>query len=273
MANTINSNTISGSSVNTTTGAGGSTSSTNYSAGGEDALAALIQQLLGGGTAEQKASQANVDSEIVANRGTRAGYTKQAAFSDAEGAMNQQLRLAMEKLIPSLTRSAEGAGTSKSSMRALLLQDAASKSAESSAALGLKASVDYGNISSNLSQILAGLAKGTPVTDALLKAIDLSKGQSSQSVNSPSSSSSGSGSGNQNVNGNRIGSFGSNMLNTPSALPPSPDANFKISGAWGSEYAGESSDQYSNLYGSLNNGNIASASQITNPNGWSNYSF
>lgn len=155
-------------------------SGSQFFAGGEEALATLIAQLLAGGTPEQKTEQTNRQQEVQSVRGQRAGYTKEAAFADAQGAQAQQSRLVMEKLIPSIIAAASGAGSSKGSMRALLTQDAANKAAESAAALGLKASVDYGNISGGMNQVLEALTRqGNPITDSLLKALEISKGQRS----------------------------------------------------------------------------------------------
>lgn len=169
-----------------------SSSGTKFFAGGEDALALLIQQLLGGGTPEQKAEQIRRLEEIQAVRGQRADYTKEAAFTDAKGAQNQQSRLAMEKLIPSIIAASQGAGTSQNSMRALLTQDAANKAAESAAALGLKASVDYGNIAGGMNQVLEALTRqGNPITEALIKALAISKGDLNTQVSGGVNSSGG----------------------------------------------------------------------------------
>jgi hypothetical protein len=184
---------------------------TNFSSGGDKALQDLINQLVGGGTPEQQASRAKRNEEITTVRGQRADYSKAAAFADAQGAMSQQQRKALEELIPQLTRSAEGAGTSQSSLRALMIQDAANKAAESSAALGLKASVDYGQIGTNLSSILEALTRqDNPQTKALLEAIQLSKGQNSEttgngSINMPASTGGG-------VNSNRMGPVRASLL-------------------------------------------------------------
>ena len=180
------------SNVSYGSGNGGSTStsssSTNFAAGGEDALAILLQQLLSGGTDEQIASRQDRQEEITSARQLRADYSKESAFNDAALVVRQQQRKALEEILPSLVRSAEGAGTSKNAMRALMLQDAANKAAESSAAVGLKASVDYGNISSNLTNVLENLTRqDNPVTSALLNAINLSKGQSSTSTSTSNS--------------------------------------------------------------------------------------
>jgi hypothetical protein len=169
-----------------------SQSSTNFSAGGEAALAALIQQLLNGGTTEQKQNRTQRNEEIASVRGIRNDYSKADAMNDANLVIRKQQREALEELLPSLVRSAEGAGTSKNAMRALMVQQAATQAAESAAALGLKASVDYGNISANLSGVLENLTKSdNPVTNALLSAINLSKGQSSSSQTTTGNNSSG----------------------------------------------------------------------------------
>lgn len=141
------------------------------------ALNGLIQQLLGGGTQSMAEQRANLLAEINAVRNLRGGYSKENAFADAQGAMNQQLRQTLEKLMPSIVRAAEGSGTSANSMRALLMQEAASKAAESASSLGLKAAVDYGGLSGNFSQVLANLVSQTdPVSKALLDALGIAKG-------------------------------------------------------------------------------------------------
>lgn len=180
---------LSGSYVNTSNGSSSSSTGggTTYAAGGEDALRTLLAQLLGGGTPEQRAAEALKQQQVQSLQGQQGDYSKQAAFTDAQGSVDQASRLALEKLIPSITKAAEGAGTSASSMRALLLQDSANKAAESASALGLKASTDYGNISNGLSQILASLTKGNPVTDALIQALQISKGTEGSSSTSSSS--------------------------------------------------------------------------------------
>lgn len=164
-------------------GAASSSSGTTFAAGGEDVLKALLQQLLGGGTPEQRAEQARRIEEINAVRQQRGDYSKEAALADSQAVSARESRLALEKLVPSISRAAEGAGTSASSMRALLLQDAAQRAAESAAALGLKASVDYGNISTGLSGVLNSLTQqNNPITKALIDALAISKGQNSTSV-------------------------------------------------------------------------------------------
>lgn len=182
--------------LNMSNGSAQSSSGTNFAAGGQDVLRTLLQQLLGGGTAEQRAERAARLEEINAVRQQRGDYTKEAAFIDAEAVSARESRLALEKLVPSLTRAAEGAGTSASSMRALLLQDAAAKAAESAAALGLQTATNYGNISASLSGVLANLTQpNNPVTQALLDAISLSKGQTSTSSGDSKTSSNNSGGG------------------------------------------------------------------------------
>ena len=246
-----------------------STSGTNFYAGGEAALKQLIEQLLGGGTAEQRAEQIRRLEEVQNVRGQRADYTKAAAFADAKGAQNQQSRLAMEKLIPSIMAAAQGAGTSQSSMRALLMQDAANKAAESAAALGLKASVDYGNISGGMNQVLEALTRqGNPITDALLKALEISKGSNSNQISGGSSSSSGqSAYGNVSYGGTMAPiKWGDDLLDGTFQVNAPPSTT--ISGVWGEGNSG---------YGTLGDPSTAG---LTNPNAgpintnnWDSFTF
>lgn len=167
-------------STSNKSGTSSSTSTTNMDPASLAALTALIAQLSGGGGNQQSA---DLQQEIATNRASREDYSKNAAFTDAQGAMGAQMRKMLEQLLPSITRSAEGSGTSQNSLRALLTQDAAAKAAEGGASLGLQAATQYGGINANLSQILAGLvSQDDPATKALLAALSIAKGAQSEST-------------------------------------------------------------------------------------------
>lgn len=141
------------------------------------ALNALIAQLQGGGTANQQADRAARSQEVGNLQGQREGYSKQAAFADAKGLMAQQMRLALEKLMPSINSAALGAGASGSSMRALLVQRAAENAAQNAEAAGLGAAVQYGGVAGSLSNTLASLLNhDDPATQALVQALSVAKG-------------------------------------------------------------------------------------------------
>lgn len=124
-----------------------------------DALNVLLQQLLNGGTMEMQQAQAARGTEVNRTRAQQARYSPEAAFADAQGLMAQLMRQAMEKNVATITRSAEGAGTSANSMRALLTQDALTRAAESAAAQGLNASANYGQIGASLAGVLERLTQ------------------------------------------------------------------------------------------------------------------
>lgn len=176
------SSTTNGSSNSATNQSGSSSSSTqtdtrNMSAQSEAALNTLIRQLLGGGTQQMAQERAIRQQEIGAVQGIRSGYSRENAFGDAQGAMAQQMRLALEKMMPQLVRASEGAGTSQNSMRALMQQQAANQAAESASALGLKAAVDYGGLQTNLSSVLERLtAANDPTANLLINALNVAKG-------------------------------------------------------------------------------------------------
>jgi hypothetical protein len=180
------SGTASGTQTATTSGTQTTAASTqNMDPQSLAALQTLIAQLMGGGTQAMANDQAARKGEIKNVQAQRAGYSKEAAFADAQGLMAQTMRQVMERLIPSISRSAEGAGASQSSLRALLLQDAASKAAESSAAQGLNAAVNYGQVSGGMNQVLEALTRpDNTVSNALLQALQIAKGavQNTQGV-------------------------------------------------------------------------------------------
>jgi hypothetical protein len=141
------------------------------------ALEALIRQLMGGGTTEMRQDRATRDAETDQVRNIRSSYSKPNAFIDAEGLMSQQMRRTMEQLIPAISRAAEDAGSSGGALRALLLQDAAQRAAESSSALGAQQAVSYGGIAVNLSQVMENLTRpDDPATAALLSALGIARG-------------------------------------------------------------------------------------------------
>jgi hypothetical protein len=182
-----NSNTIQNTSSTT------KTSQTNMDPQSKAALDLLIKQLMGGGTQQMAEDRARRIQEIQALQSQRAGYTKDAAFADAQGAMAGQLRAVLEKIAPSLVRAAQGAGTSQSSLRALLTQDMAARAAEASASTGLQAATSYGGINAQLSGVLSNLINSPdPVAAALLQALNIAKGATSSSTSSTNGTTTGS---------------------------------------------------------------------------------
>lgn len=247
-----------------------SSSGTQFFAGGEDALTLLIQQLLGGGTPEQRAEQIRRMEEVQAVRSQRADYSKEAAFTDATGAQNQQSRLAMEKLIPSIIAASQGAGTSQNSMRALLTQQAANQAAESAAALGLKASVDYGQIANGQNQVLEALTRqGNPITDALLKAIELSRGSRENKVTGSNTAGGGQSSyGNVSYGGTMAPTrWGDDLLD--GTFNPGPAPTYNMDSFSGSNFTNkELEQQYIAQYG-----NKAVPTFGTSAGGWEDFTF
>jgi hypothetical protein len=152
----------------------------NLSGSQTAALDSLIRQLLSGGTPEMKAAIAARQHETGQVGAIRDSYSKEAAFGDSQGLISQQMRRTLEQLLPSINRAAEDAGSSGGALRALLLQDAANKAAESSAALGVQTAGTYGGIAANLSQVMERLTQQDPtVTTALLNALNVAKGATS----------------------------------------------------------------------------------------------
>jgi hypothetical protein len=169
----------------TTTKSGTSTSNQQNMTGQSlAALEALIQQLLGGGTPSMRQDKKTKNNEIVNLQQDRDGYSKEAAFADAQGLMAQTMRQALEKLIPSINQGAMGAGASQSSMRALLTQRAAENAAEAAAAQGLGAAVQYGGVANGMSAVIERLlAQQDPAAQALIQALGVAKGAVSNTVN------------------------------------------------------------------------------------------
>ena len=162
---------------------GGSTQSSEGGSftGIEDpkALQMLMQtltQLQSGGTPEMKRQRAERQTEIGRTRAISGDYSKGAAFQDAADLMAQNLRQSMERNMPVINKSIQGAGTSASSMQGLLSQKLATESAQAAGALGAEQARAYGNISANLQGVLEALTRvDNTGIEALLKGLELSK--------------------------------------------------------------------------------------------------
>lgn len=171
-----------------------SNSGTKFFAGGESALASLISSLQNGGTEATKKASENRIREVNDVRSMRNDYSKANAFVDAEQAAAAEARRVMEDTLPALVSAAAGAGTSGSSMRALLTQEAAARAAETAGTMKLKAAVDYGSVAASLSNTLEALTRADEENarkgvDQLLQALAISKGEVSSSTQSSTSSS------------------------------------------------------------------------------------
>lgn len=174
--NTTNSQTTNNTS-DATKNSTSTTNTTNMSPSALAALNTLIAQLMSGGTPNQQADRAAIKGEIRTLGAQRTGYSKEAAFNDAQGIMGQQLRLTLEKLLPSINSASLGAGASQSSMRALLTQKAGENAAQNAAAAGLNASISYGQISNQMSGVIANLLGiPDPVAAALINSLNVAKG-------------------------------------------------------------------------------------------------
>lgn len=174
---TVNTSTNGTTNSTSTQNTSSNTNSTNMDPKSLAALQALIAQLMGGGTKQQVSDQVARKNEINNVTQQRAGYSKDAAFADAQGLIAQTMQQALQQLVPSINKAAEGAGTSQSSIRALLLQDAAQKAAQSASVAGLGAATNYGQIATSLSGVLEALTRpNNDVSNALLNALGIAKG-------------------------------------------------------------------------------------------------
>lgn len=136
----------------------------------------FMKQVAGGGTEEQRRQRAERQTEIQRTRALGGDFTKRLAFADAAELMAQNLRQSLEKNMPAISRSIQGAGTSASSMQGLLSQKLATESAQAASALGAEQAKSYGTISTQLQSILEALTRSdNSQSDSLLKALDLSR--------------------------------------------------------------------------------------------------
>jgi len=140
-------------------------------------LTNLITALQGGGTPEQKASEARRRQVQALTEQLLGTVSSERAFSDAEKMMALNLQQAMEKNMPAIQKAIEGAGTSASSMQGILSQQTARDAALASGAVGGQMAAQYAGQRSSLAGTLEALTRPTnDVTNSLINALQVSKG-------------------------------------------------------------------------------------------------
>ncbi len=135
-------------------------------------LNSLISYLFG----QVRNPSANPDrgSTIDQQQQTQADYGKDDAFNDAQALMDKAIGDVMAERMPGLTLSAEGAGASASSMRALLMSNIMNEAATEASALGARQAVEYGNINNQAGAVLEQLTRTDPAAlNALVDAMRL----------------------------------------------------------------------------------------------------
>lgn len=150
---------------------------TNFDPATQEALNTIIQQLLGGGTSDQQESNKKRQALISFVEQMLGQYSKQAAFDDASNLMKYNLQQSMEKNMPAIAKSIEGAGTSAASMQGLLAQKLATDSATQAGALGAEQAKSYASATTNLAGLLEALTRpDNSIVNSLLSALQIAKG-------------------------------------------------------------------------------------------------
>ena len=156
---------------------------------------AFIQQLLSGGTEEQKREIANRNATQALIQSQLGNYTTTQAMADARGAMSQQLRQSLEKNMPAMARGVEGAGSSSGSMQALLANDLSTRAAESAATVGAQQAQAYAVTTANIDSVLERISQPMNLAEStLVGALGAVKGPHSDSESQGSSTGGSSGS-------------------------------------------------------------------------------
>ena len=180
----------------------------------------LIKQLAGGGTDQQRATNQERQQTIQDTRATAQDYSKDKAFSDAKDLITQSLQSSMEKQMPAISKSIQGAGTSSSSMQGLLSQKLATDASTAAGALGAEQAKAYGGISANLASVLERLTQNDSTTEtSLVNALALLRNTVSSSNSVSSSVSSGVSSSNSSGGGSRLTSTSSGGSSNSSDQP------------------------------------------------------
>lgn len=137
----------------------------------------LITLLQAGGTPEIRASRAKRDQAIQLANYLLNLVSPQKAFDDAQALMALNLQQSMEKNMPAIAKAVEGAGTSASSMQALLSQKLARDASLAAGALGAQQAATYAAERAKILSILEELTRpNNEATRYLLEAYNIAKG-------------------------------------------------------------------------------------------------
>jgi hypothetical protein len=141
-----------------------------------------------GGTSDQRAIADARQEEISRDRALQSQFSPEAARATAEGLSSYFARVLSEQELPAILRSAEGAGTSKGTTRALLTQQAIQRTGETASKVGADLTSQFGQISTQLANVLENLTKQDPnsIANQLINAIAQSKGITQSGVTSQS---------------------------------------------------------------------------------------
>ena len=215
-----------------------SETTSNFSPESEKILATLLTQLMGGGTKQQKKQAGERDAVTELVRNLLGEFSKQKAFEDAKGLMALNMQNSMQKNMPAIQKSIEGAGTSASSMQSLLSQNLVNDSALAASALGAEQAKAYAGTTTNLASLLEALTRSdNSVITALTNALGLAKGGTvnrslSQSGNSSASKTMSGSTKTETVNGGYSGS-GTNVATTGSGYTGSSLGQAQAGGTGG----------------------------------------
>lgn len=168
---------------------GSSSSFAGLSTSDQASVRALIAQLLGGGTPDYQALRAKRMANMADLQALARDYTNEAAFSDAAALMELNLQQSMEKQMPAIAKAVQGAGTSASSMQALMSNKIAQDAALGAGALGAEQAKAYAAALANMQGTIENYTRGgDEMAQHLVNALGLLRTQTSQSTQQSSSS-------------------------------------------------------------------------------------
>ena len=195
-------------------------------------LEQFITQLMSGGTANQKGEIQKRDAMTQFVTNLLGLVSPEQANADAQGLMSQQLQRSLEQQMPALQKAIEGAGTSASSMQALIANRIAQDSAQSAAALGGEQQKAYAQSRAQLASLLEAFTRPqNTVENTLIQALNALKGAvtntNSTRYSSNSSSQNTTGQTNSTTKSEQVAQRGAINPVQQSSKPAEPDNRYR----------------------------------------------
>jgi hypothetical protein len=153
----------------------------NMDASSLAALQATIKSLMQGGSPSDRGQKAKRDQTMALVQGLLKEVSQKRAVEDAQGMINLLMEQQAEQNMPAIQRAIEGAGTSASSMQALLSQKAQRDTALAAGSLGSQQQQAYAAQRTGLANVLEAFSRvDNSATDQLLSALGIAKGATQQ---------------------------------------------------------------------------------------------
>lgn len=145
----------------------------------EDLLSSIVES---GGTPQAQAASAQRSSATTALNQTVQDLSAANATALAQGVVDDVIRRTLDEVLPQLQASGEGAGTSRSALDSLQLNDIAARTAEKAATATVEAITGLTGVQASAGAVVERLTASDPISSQLVELITGTPKETSQAT-------------------------------------------------------------------------------------------